>query len=52
MALLLTGPYRPASSQGGWALEAQITQQRSANGLLKSALPKTVINAPLSWTRH
>jgi ribokinase len=29
------------------ALKAQITQQRSANGLLTSDLPKTVINAPL-----
>jgi hypothetical protein len=47
MALLLTGPYRPASSQGGRALKAQITQQRNANGVLKLDLPKTVMNAPL-----
>jgi hypothetical protein len=29
---------------GSWAGKAQITQQRSANHLLKSDLPKTVIN--------
>jgi hypothetical protein len=47
MALLLTGPYRPASSQRGRALKAQITQQRNANVVPKLHLPKTVINAPL-----
>jgi hypothetical protein len=47
MTLVLTGPYRPASSQGGRAEKAQITQQNSANNVAKSGLPKTVINASL-----